>query len=327
MAKPFTNPTPQERAENVKKTSLAVPCLCPVAIRLYQSPRRATTPCDDGVIVAKTSKPVPVLLVQLLTSSGIELESVMGATCSAPQSPVWLVEWHDGIEAALWLNSSDEQYVNQLVRFARPRRFQGQLFSWCLRDGVIGQEGNLAAVYREAPWACRSEEEAVLRFERATAGLEVDSLIDYDKLDTRDQDVFNAKWQAMQDVHRKSLKLLQGTDWASLSESEHISRCKQIQMEFALELKAYARIELPPLRNLPPQQRKSLSRRKPRVRLERREIAAHWRTKSYDQMRPPEIARKVTEVTGVPISADNVKTIRKRHGLTSLLPEGRPRKS
>jgi hypothetical protein len=120
---------------------------------------------------------------------------------------------------------------------------------------------------------------------------------------------------------------LQRRDWDKLRASHSESIFEEARRQFAIEVKSGVNISLSPLENLPVQRRKSLIRRRPKIRPEVRKIAANYRAKGYERIRPTELSLAVGEATCISLTPANAKNIRKRLRLDSLVPGGRPRKS
>lgn len=272
-------------------------------------------------------KPVTrhVLWTRLLCSSGLIVDIVTPPSFSPRLGEILLLEnrpdAHDPeIELARVESTYVAEFGVQLIKYDRPVQHGDQTFRWAVLEGIWSKHGQPLVLGR-----CARQEDATSAkrtFEEQARFIFKDTMLGAHEPSSREQVAETGKWQALKDVHPKTVRAMDRASAAS-AQDECEKHMREAADEFGKEFyslrkqiiwadKRNTTAAVPPLDKVPAGQRKSIGRRKPSPNLPNRYIATCWVLRGLADMSAAELARHVNEHFNTSFTASQIRTIRKR---------------
>jgi hypothetical protein len=169
----------------------------------------------------------------------------------------------------------------QLIKYAKPLHFGNQTIRWAVLEAIWNTRGDLVVRGRSS---FQEKGQAAKRlFEEEARCLAQDPLLESYEPTRREQVAETGKWQALKDIHPKTVRAIDKASSAS-DPNERVRHLRKAADEFGKEfyalrkqivwpVKQSATAALAPLDRVTATERKSIGRRKPRPDLPNRYMA------------------------------------------------------
>ena len=208
----------------------------------------------------------------------------------------------------------------QLIKYAKPLQFGNQSIRWAVLEAVWNTSGDLVVRSRSS---FQEKAQAAKRFfDEEARCLAEDPLLETYEPTRREQVAETGKWQALKDIHPKTVRAIDKASLAS-DQDEREGHLRAAADEFGREFYALRKqIVWPtkqnvtpaigPLDRVPAAQRKSIGRRKPRPNLPNRYMATGWIPRGAADMSAAKLANYLNKHFRTSFTASQIRTIRKR---------------
>ena len=212
----------------------------------------------------------------------------------------------------------------QLIKLDPPTQVNNQTFRWAILEAIWNRRGDMvvrgrSAVQQRGRAAKRVFEELARRISGDLAG---DLLLERCEPTRRQEVAETGKWQALKDVHPKTVGAIERASLAS-EPKERKRHLHTAADEFGKEFYALRKqnvwpkkqnvtAAIAPLDKVPAAQRKSLGRRKPSPNLPNRYMATCWILKGLADMSAAQLADHLNRHFNTSFTASQVRTKRKR---------------
>ena len=287
-------------------------------------------PLQLGANETPVGKPVTrrVSWSRLICSSGLLIDIVTPLSFSSQVGDIMLIEIrpqdgarHDPeIELARVESVQSADFGLQLIRYARPLQFGDQIFRWAVLEAIWDNRGDLVVVGRSGPH--EKGQSAKRFFQEEGKCLAEEPLLESYEPTKREQVSETGKWQALKDVHPKTVHAVEKASSAS-TQAELQRHLRTAADEFGKEfyamrkqiiwpVKQSATAALAPLDKVTAAERKSIGRRKPHPDLPNRYMATCWIPKGIADMSAAELAGHLNKHFNTSFTASQIRTRRKR---------------
>jgi hypothetical protein len=260
-------------------------------------------------------------LVEFVTSDGFFVGVLLPGGMSCVEGDLFLVETMSDLLLARVERNYAVRYTCRLVRLRESFREGGWEYRWVHQDGLLtGKQGPFRVV-RHAPLRVKTKREALATFE----AIEPRTLEDVGgwevRLDCAGRDLEIAKWLLQKDMHGQVIRALEKLDESKEANPRLLDEAGR---QFAIDVMARTGLQLHPIEQLTPTQRKSLARRGRKARnLAVRQFFLKYHSHGYNKLYAKELAREFFRTTGEKKSPAALTKVRERLGLTTKA-AGRP---
>lgn len=208
----------------------------------------------------------------------------------------------------------------QLIKYAPPFQFGNQTMRWAVLEAIWNTRG--ALVVRGRNVFLEQGRSAKRFFEEEAKVLPEDPLLESHEPKERERVSERGKWQALKDVHPKTVRAIEKAE--SASEQDECERhLRTAADEFGKEfytmrkqiiwpVKKSATAALAPLDKVTAAKRKSIGRRKPHPDLPNRYMATCWVLRGLADMSATKLAEHLNKHFNTSFTASQIRTRRKR---------------
>jgi hypothetical protein len=265
---------------------------------------------------------------RLVCSSGLLIDMVTPLNLSLQVGDIMLVEngpddegkRDPEIELARVESKHLADFGLQLIKYAKPLQFGNQSIQWAVLEAIWNTRGDLVVRGRSS---FQEKAQAAKRlFEEEAKCLAEDPLLESYEPTRREQVAETGKWQALKDIHPKTLRAIDKASLASdQDECEKYSRTAAdefgkefyaLRKQIVWPAKQNVTPAVAPLDKVPAAQRKSIGRRKPRPNLPDRYMATYWILRGVADMSAAQLADHLNKNFNTSFTASQIRTRRKR---------------
>ena len=265
---------------------------------------------------------------RLVCSSGLLIDMVTPLSISLQVGDILLMEigTNEGekrdpeIELARVESKHIADFGLQLIKYAKPLHFGNQTIRWAVLEAIWNTRGDLVVRGRSS---FQEKGQAAKRlFEEEARCLAQDPLLESYEPTRREQVAETGKWQALKDIHPKTVRAIDKASSAS-DPNERVRHLRKAADEFGKEfyalrkqivwpVKQSATAALAPLDRVTATERKSIGRRKPRPDLPNRYMATWWIQRGLADMSAAQLADHLNRHFKTSFTASQIRTRRKR---------------